>query len=106
MLKIKTIVMDIHWNDAKHQSKEISKEQIKQYNKILEEVCIFYPEIMEARDIHYYAEQLNENNPDSNAEKITANDIRWLNMLARENDQYDYLDTFIDDFTDDVIGFF
>ena len=96
----------IEWYNAQEQSWEIDKEKIARYNHILDEItgAAFY--MLEARDVHFYASELNNNNDPKHTQEITANDVRRLNMQAKGINQYEMINSFMDDETDDVIMFF
>lgn len=82
----------ITWNEAQAKSEQIEREQQQEAEEKLEEFLRSNLEMLDARDIRYYAE-------------ITGKSPNELRRMHPENDMQTLLDTF-DYYNDDIINFF
>lgn len=75
------------------------------FDYILDEVDTSSPEILDARDFAYYANELTNHDPDGKV--WTSNEVRERMLKNNpELDRYALIDSFIDSEYDDIIDFF
>ena len=100
----------IYWEQAAQYFEQNRKEDIQECKRLIEEIESSDFTVLDANDVNYYANRLNELS-DRKDEKgkpmpYTANEVRRINMNANDLHSFDMLNTFVDDITDDVIGFY
>jgi len=102
--------MEIHWEQAMKDFQHNQKEDIAECKRIIEEIETSNFSMLDARDVNYYANELNKysNRKDKNGQPnpYTPNEIRRMNMDAQDLDGFDMFDTFMDDDTDSIIDFY
>jgi ferritin len=100
----------IHWEQAVTQFKHQKEEDLVEAKRIIEEIERSNFEVLDSNDVHWYASTLNElvERVDENGKPnpYTANEIRRINMKAKGLNSFDFMHTFIDDETDDIIDFY
>ena len=87
-------------------SNTIKEENKIEYNRILEEVKTSDFSVLTSMDIHHYVSELNRLSSGSSLKKLTANDLREINRKETGASADQYLNSFIDDETDDIFDFF
>lgn len=100
----------IQWEQAYSDFEHNKKEDIEKVKRIIDEIETSNFTFLDSRDIHYYANILNEysNRKDKKGKSnpYTANEIRRMNMKAKNENGFHYMHTFIDDESDDIFDFF
>ena len=104
----------ISWEQAYSDFQHNKKEDIEKVKRIIDEIETSDFTFLDAYDIHHYAEMLNEysNRKYTKGKLIgkpnpyTANEIRRINMKARNENGFHFMHTFINDETDDIFDFY
>lgn len=96
---------DIEFNIAINNFNENNNNNFLKYKNLIEEVKDIDLSMVDSLDLWSYASDLNKYNPDKNAKKYTANDIRRMNQRSK-NDYEALLNSFENDETDEIFDFF
>lgn len=101
---------NIHWEQAYRSFKHNNKEDKKLVQKLLNEIASSDFTFLDANDVQHYANELNSysnrKDKDGKDKPYTANEIRLINMEAKELNEFDFINSFLNDETDDIIDFF
>lgn len=90
------LITSIEWHEAVQISKEVQKHTRTEKLSVWEAVKTENMELYDAQDIAYYAEILG----------VESNKIRKWNMMFRSKNAYEYIETFKNDETDDILNFY
>lgn len=102
--------IEISWEQASDNYENNKEKNEREYQRLIKEIEESNFSVLDARDINYYANELNDLSISLNNERknkpYTPNEIRRINMDAQETNGFDYLLTFLDDDGDSIIDFY